>query len=150
MHKDPSRLVNCASGGNFHDTGHILDVHKYPGPVMAKPEVFGYKQALVLGEFGGLGLPVEGHTWLEKNNWGYKTFQDADTLFRTYSGYLDQLIPFIHRGLSAAIYTQTTDVEIETNGLMTYDRKIIKIPEARLQAAAKKMHDTADQIKFKK
>ena len=149
MQKDPSRLVNSASGGNFHEVGHILDLHNYPGPVMAKPEVFGSKQALVLGEFGGLGLPLEGHTWLDKNNWGYRTFQDADTLFTTYSGYLNQIVPFIKRGLSAAIYTQTTDVEIECNGLMTYDRKVIKIPETRLKAASQKMYDAAKQIVFK-
>jgi len=149
MQKDPSRLVNSASGGNFHEVGHILDLHNYPGPVMAKPEVFGSKQALVLGEFGGLGLPLEGHTWLDKNNWGYRTFQNADTLFTTYSGYLNQIVPFIKRGLSAAIYTQTTDVEIECNGLMTYDRKVIKIPETQLKAASQRMYDTAKQIVFK-
>jgi beta-galactosidase/beta-glucuronidase len=148
MQKDPSRLVNSASGGNFHETGHILDLHNYPGPVMAKPEVFGSKQALVLGEFGGLGLPLEGHTWLDKNNWGYRTFQDADTLFKTYSVYLDQIGAFIIRGLSAAIYTQTTDVEIETNGLMTYDRKVVKVPEKRLKAASRKLFDAALNVRF--
>jgi len=149
MAMDPSRLVNSASGGNFHEVGHILDLHNYPGPVMAKPEVFGSSQALVLGEFGGLGLPLEGHTWLDKNNWGYRTFMDADTLFRTYSGYLDQMVPFIKRGLSAAIYTQTTDVEIETNGLMTYDRKVIKVPEKELAAVSRKLYEAARQVKMK-
>ena len=150
MDKDPSRLVNSASGGNFHEVGHILDLHNYPGPVMAKPEVFGKQQAIVLGEFGGLGLPLEGHTWLDKNNWGYRTFGNADTLFTTYSGYLNQMIPFIQRGLSAAIYTQTTDVEVETNGLMTYDRKVIKIPETRLKAESKKLYMAAEKVVFKK
>jgi beta-galactosidase/beta-glucuronidase len=150
MQKDPSRLVNCASGGNFHEVGHILDLHNYPGPVMAKPEVFGSKQALVLGEFGGLGLPLEGHTWLDKNNWGYKTFQDADTLFKTYSLYLAQIAPYIKRGLSGAIYTQTTDVEIECNGLMTYDRKVIKVPENKLKAASQKLYDAANKVVIKK
>ncbi len=150
MEKDPSRLVNSASGGNFHEVGHILDLHNYPQPVMAKPEVFGSRQALVLGEFGGLGLPLEGHTWLDKDNWGYRTFENADTLFKTYSGYLDQIVPFIKRGLSAAIYTQTTDVEIECNGLMTYDRKVIKVPENQLRAATRKMYDAAGTIVFKK
>jgi hypothetical protein len=149
MHKDPSRLVNSASGGNFHEVGHILDLHNYPGPVMAKPEVFGTKQALVLGEFGGLGLPLEGHTWLDRDNWGYRTFQDADTLFKTYSAYLGQMVPFIKRGLSAAIYTQTTDVEIETNGLLTYDRKVMKVPAEKLRAAARKMFDAAKGILFR-
>lgn len=149
MQKDPSRLVNCASGGNFHEAGHILDLHNYPGPVMAKPEVFGSKQAIVLGEFGGLGLPLENHTWLDKNNWGYRTFPNADTLFKTYSGYLDQMVLFIKRGLSAAIYTQTTDVEIETNGLLTYDRKVVKVPEKQLYAASRKLYDAAKTVRFK-
>ena len=150
MQKDPSRLVNSASGGNFHEVGHILDMHNYPGPVMPKPEIFGSKQALVLGEFGGLGLPLEGHTWLDKNNWGYRSFPDADTLFKTYDSYLDQISKYVKRGLSAAIYTQTTDVEIECNGLMTYDRKVIKVPENKLNAAAQKMYDAAAGITFRK
>jgi len=149
MEKDPSRLVNSASGGNFHEAGHILDLHNYPHPVMAKPEIFGSKQALVLGEFGGLGLPLEGHTWLEKNNWGYRSFENADTLFKTYSLYLDQIVPFIKRGLSAAIYTQTTDVEIECNGLMTYDRKVIKIPVNQLKAVTHKMYEAAMEVVFR-
>ncbi|HNY15066.1 MAG TPA: glycoside hydrolase family 2 TIM barrel-domain containing protein [Bacteroidales bacterium] len=150
MQKDPSRLVNSASGGNFHQVGHILDMHNYPGPVMPKPEIFGSTQALVLGEFGGLGLPLEKHTWLDKNNWGYRSFADADTLFRTYDRYIDQIVPFIKRGLSAAIYTQTTDVEIECNGLMTYDRKVIKVPETKLRDAAGKMYKSAATVKFAK
>ena len=150
MQKDPSRLVNSASGGNFHQVGHILDMHNYPGPVMPKPEIFGSTQALVLGEFGGLGLPLEGHTWLDKNNWGYRSFPDADTLFKTYDGYINQIVPFIKRGLSAAIYTQTTDVEIECNGMMTYDRKVIKVPENKLRGAADKMYKSAATVKFVK
>jgi hypothetical protein len=116
---------------------------------MPKPEVFGSQQTLALGEFGGLGLPLEGHTWLNRNNWGYRTFQTADTLLMTYSGYLNQIIPFIEKGLSAAIYTQTTDVEVETNGLMTYDRKVIKMPESQMKAASQKLYDTAKKIIIK-
>jgi hypothetical protein len=149
MTKDPSRLVNQASGGNFHKAGHILDLHNYPGPIMAKPEVFGSIQALALGEFGGLGLPLEGHTWLNRNNWGYKTFQTADTLVMTYTGYLNQIVPFIERGLSAAIYTQTTDVEVETNGLMTYDRKVVKMPESQMKAASQKLFNAAKKVVIK-
>lgn len=150
MQKDPSRLVNSASGGNFHQVGHILDMHNYPGPVMPKAEVYGSKQAIVLGEFGGLGLPLEGHTWLDKNNWGYRSFRSADTLFMTYERYIDQISDYIKRGMSAAIYTQTTDVEIETNGLMTYDRKVVKIPERKLMEAARRMYDAAATVRFKK
>jgi beta-galactosidase/beta-glucuronidase len=150
MQKDPTRLVNSASGGNFHEVGHILDLHNYPGPVMAKPEVFGSRQVLVLGEFGGLGLPVENHTWLNKDNWGYRTFSDADTLFSGYKSYLDQLIPFIERGLSAAVYTQTTDVEVETNGLMTYDRKVMKMPAEKLRKASSELYDAGNKVIFRK
>jgi hypothetical protein len=148
MHKDPSRLVNSASGGNFHGTGHILDLHNYPGPEMPRADVFGSKQAIALGEFGGLGLPLEGHTWVDKNNWGYRSFTDADALFKTYSGYLDRIGRYIDRGLSAAIYTQTTDCEVECNGLITYDRKVMKVPEEKLRAAAMKLYDAASKVVF--
>lgn len=135
---DPSRLVNSASGGNFFYTGHILDIHNYPDPHMPDPAVFGKSnQALVLGEFGGLGLPVEGHTWQDKNNWGYQSFKNKEELLKRYSGQMRDLKKLISLGLSAAVYTQTTDVEIETNGILTYDRKIVKMPEAEL----KQLHD---------
>jgi beta-galactosidase/beta-glucuronidase len=148
MQKDPSRLVNSASGGNFHGVGHILDLHNYPGPEMPKAEIFGSKQAIVLGEFGGLGLPLEGHTWVDKNNWGYRSFTDADALLKTYSGYLDRIAYYVGRGLSAAIYTQTTDCEVECNGLLTYDRKVVKVPEEKLKANAMKLYDAAAKVVF--
>lgn len=135
---DPSRLVNSASGGNFYPTGHIIDMHNYPDPVMPRPDLFGKTQIIVLGEFGGLGLPIENHTWQEKNNWGYQSFKNKDELSTRYTKLINDLRPLIRRGLSAAVYTQTTDVEIETNGLMTYDRKVIKITESQL----KSLHET--------
>lgn len=141
MSYDPTRLVNAASGGNFYNVGHILDLHNYPDPVMPSPELFGDDEVIVLGEYGGLGLPVEGHTWQDKNNWGYQTFANATELFSTYEGFIHRLEGLIKKGLSAAVYTQTTDVEIETNGLMTYDRKVVKMPEARLQEIHKGLYD---------
>ncbi|WP_262246447.1 glycoside hydrolase family 2 protein [Parapedobacter soli] len=132
MAYDPSRLVNSASGGNFYETGHIMDIHNYPDAVMPRPELYGDTRILVLGEFGGLGLPVEGHTWQDKDNWGYQSFKNTDELKRRYSGLVKDLARLIPLGLSAAVYTQTTDVEIETNGLMTYDREVVKMPEAEL------------------
>lgn len=137
MQKDPSRLVNSASGGNFFPVGHIIDLHNYPDPAMPRPDLFGSKQALVLGEFGGLGLPVDGHVWQQKDNWGYQSFKTADDLLARYSSFMLKMQDLIRSGLSAAVYTQTTDVEIETNGLMTYDRKVIKVPAAKL----KSLHD---------
>ena len=139
--KDPSRLVNSASGGNFVITGDIVDLHNYPDPKMPRPDLFGKTQALVLGEFGGLGLPVLDHTWQNTNNWGYQTFKNADELFTKYSSFMDRLELLIQKGLSAAVYTQTTDVEIETNGLMTYDRKVIKVPLEKLKGVTDKLYN---------
>lgn len=131
---DPPRLVNAASGGNFiNGAGQIFDIHNYPDPLMPKAELFGADQALVLGEFGGLGLPVEGHTWQSKDNWGYQTFKNKEELEKRYSGMIDAVTKLIAKGLTAAIYTQTTDVEGEVNGLMTYDRKLIKMDKERLR-----------------
>jgi hypothetical protein len=141
MAYDPSRLVNSASGGNFYPVGHILDLHNYPAPAMPDPAYFGQKQVIVLGEFGGLGLPLEGHTWQSKNNWGYQTFKNAGEMTARYTSFLDRFEDLIKRGLSAAVYTQTTDVEVETNGLMTYDRKVIKMPEAQLKQVHSKLYN---------
>lgn len=138
---DPSRLVNSASGGNFFPVGDIMDLHNYPAPAMPSPELFGKKQVLVLGEFGGLGLPLEGHTWQQKDNWGYQTFKTKEELFDRYSGFMTDLTKLIKNGISAAIYTQTTDVEVETNGLMTYDRAVIKMPVSKLSETHKKLYD---------
>ncbi len=139
MKKDPSRLVNTASGGNFEDVGHIVDLHNYPEPLMPEPALFG-KKVLVLGEFGGLGLPVENHTWQTKNNWGYQSFKSNAELLKRYSEFVDRIPHLIEKGLSAAVYTQTTDVEVETNGLMTYDRREIKIPVDKLNELHRKLY----------
>jgi len=139
MQKDPSRLVNSASGGNFYPVGHILDLHNYPDPAMPRPDIFGAKKALVLGEFGGLGLPVEGHTWQQKN-WGYQSFKNNDSLFIRYNSLIDRLKDLIKQGLSAAVYTQTTDVEGEVNGFMTYDRKVMKMPLEKLKQVNGKLY----------
>jgi beta-galactosidase/beta-glucuronidase len=130
---DPSRLVNGASGGNYTLKGQIMDMHNYPDPVMPDPQIWGDQQVIVLGEYGGLGLPVDGHTWQEKDNWGYQSFKNETELQERYSRLIQDLKPLIPKGLSAAIYTQTTDVEVEVNGLMTYDREVIKFDPAFLR-----------------
>lgn len=136
---DPSRLVNSASGGNFELNGNkiagdIFDVHNYPDPVMPSPDLFGKVNILVLGEYGGLGLPVEGHTWQNKDNWGYQSFKTEAELLERYKSLIKDLKDLIPKGLAAAVYTQTTDVEVEVNGLMTYDRRVIKFPAAVLKS----------------
>lgn len=130
---DPTRLVDGASGGNHFPAGDIIDHHQYPGPGLP-PKVA--DRAMVLGEFGGLGLPIKGHTWQNEKNWGYKSFTNATDLTTAYVGLLEKLHPLVESdSLSAAIYTQTTDVEIEINGLMTYDRAIIKMDADKVAAA---------------
>jgi hypothetical protein len=123
--KDPSRLVNNASGWTDKGVGDVSDVHSYPSPIRPPLED---KRAAVLGEFGGLGLPLEGHTWIEKGNWGYRSYKTTDELGQAYRDLLYQLRILAGEGLSAAIYTQTTDVEIEVNGMLTYDRAVVKLP----------------------
>ena len=134
---DPTRLVDGASGGNHFPAGDILDHHQYPGP--GAPALV-MDRAMVLGEFGGLGLPISGHTWQAEKNWGYRSFQTRDELTDAYIGLIEKLHPLIaSAGLSAAIYTQTTDVEVEVNGLMTYDRAMIKMDAQRIAAENKKL-----------
>ncbi len=138
---DPTRLVNEASGWHNKGSGDIHDIHKYRGPAMPQPEE---KRAIVLGEFGGLGRPVKGHTWQSEKNWGYGgTIDTEEALTETYVGLLKRLHPMVGRGLSAAVYTQTTDVEVEVNGLMTYDRAVVKMDADKIRAAALRLHEPA-------
>jgi len=124
---DPTRLVNGPSGWTDRGYGDMKDMHNYPGPGMfpVMPD-----RVSVLGEFGGLGLPLKGHLWKSQDNWGYRTFTTPEDLRAGYRLLMLKLHPLIGKGLSAAVYTQTTDVEVEVNGLMTYDREVIKFDPA--------------------
>ena len=134
---DPSRLVNPASGGNHYTCGDILDLHHYPGPNMF---LYDPRRATVLGEYGGIGLVVEGNTWVnDKKNWGYVKFNTSDEVTNEYIKYGKHLLELIRKGFSAAVYTQTTDVEGEINGLLTYDRKVIKMNEAKIREINQKI-----------
>ena len=128
--KDPTRLVNESSGGNFTLSGDIQDVHHYAAPAMRAVE----KELVnVIGEYGGLGWPIEGHLWQKDKNWGYGTvFNNGEELLEVYADFAELLKEYIRlMGCGGAVYTQTTDVEIEVNGIMTYDREIIKVDEKR-------------------
>ena len=151
---DPTRLVNGPSGAWDWEGGHCLpkgwgkrvetkhkpageceaadtvDMHRYRGPDMFKVNP---RRISFLGEFGGLGHPVSGHLWKEqkdgKGNWGYGGIEDTKTregLEKTYLGLMDKLEKLAVKGLAGSVYTQTTDVEIEINGILTYDRKVLK------------------------
>ena len=128
---DPSRLVNPASGGNHYLTGDILDLHHYPQPKMTLLDT---NRATVLGEYGGIGLVIPDHVWVKnRDNWGYTRFNSPKEVTDEYARYADELLRLIGCGFAAAVYTQTTDVEVEVNGLMTYDRKVVKVEEERIR-----------------
>jgi len=159
---DRTRLVNGPSGCWDWEGGHLLpkgwdwnkrvltkhkpegeceaadavDLHLYRGPDMLAVNP---RRVSFLGEFGGLGHPVEGHLWKEaKGNWGYGGIEDTKTregLEKTYLGLMRKLGDLAEKGLGGSIYTQTTDVEIEINGLLTYDRKVLKYNPEVLKAA---------------
>ena len=133
---DPSRLVNPASGGNHYPVGDMLDLHNYPGPDMY---LYDGQRPTVLGEYGGIGLALEGHLWATDKNWGYVQFKNSKEVTDEYVKYGESLLKFIKAGFSAGVYTQTTDVEGEINGLMTYDRKVIKLEETRLREINQKI-----------
>lgn len=128
---DPSRLVTPASGGNHYLTGDILDLHHYPQPKMTLLDT---NRATVLGEYGGIGLVIPDHVWVKnRDNWGYTRFNSPKEVTDEYARYADELLRLIGCGFAAAVYTQTTDVEVEVNGLMTYDRKVVKVEEERIR-----------------
>jgi len=121
---DPARLVNNASGWTDMGVGDIKDIHHYPDPRAPEAEE---ERAIVLGEFGGLGLMVKDHMW-QAENWGYEKMGNVEELTAKYEEFYQQVFKLVENpGLSAVVYTQTTDVETETNGLMTYDRHEVKM-----------------------
>jgi beta-galactosidase/beta-glucuronidase len=133
---DPTRLVNAVSGWALRPCGDIYDIHSYQTEVHIPASSL--DRASVLGEYGGIGFPVKGHQWnTEMRNWGYQTYHTSGELLTNYKYKFDQIVEMKKtKGLSAAVYTQTTDVEGEVNGLISYDRKVIKMPVDTL----KEMH----------
>ena len=127
---DGSRLVNADTGWVDMNVGDLFDIHTYePVPKQPQPNP---NRAIVIGEYGGVGWPIADHLWNPAmRNWGYQTFQDQQAYLTALRTKVEALGPMIEKlGLSAAVYTQTTDVEGEVNGLMTYDRKFIKVDPA--------------------
>ena len=107
----------------------MLYLHNYPTPDLY---LYDAQRATVLGEYGGIGLIIKGHLWEPDRNWGYIQFNSSKEATDEYLKYADQLYDLIFKGFSAAVYTQTTDVEVEVNGLITYDRRVIKLDEKRV------------------
>ncbi len=137
VERDPSRIINVASGGNFWPVGDVVDAHSYPNPEFPFDDGRGGRfddYIKVMGEFGGHGYPVRGHQWdVNRRNWGYGGLpQDKSEYQERYLASLMLLNELRGKGIAGGVYTQTTDVEGEINGLMTYDRKVIKISAAEL------------------
>jgi hypothetical protein len=142
---DPSRLVNGHSGEylyvnnelrspspNAYVSADMTDVHSYPFP---RQSIKFPGKVQVCGEFGGIGVPIEGHLWDDLvAGWGYDGVVSPSTMKRQYSQMIDSLRLLERNGLSASIYTQPFDVESEQNGLITYDRQLIKLPADTLYA----------------
>ena len=127
-------MVNPASGGNFYRCGDMMDMHHYPNP----KRFYLYDAMLVnvLGEYCGIALPTPDHTWFkDENNWGYVQFKNSKEVTDEYIKYTEELKTLSRQGYSGAVYTQTTDDEGEINGIMTYDRKVIKMDEERIRKA---------------
>ena len=146
---DNSRLVNPASGGNHYRLGEgtFVDQHTYDQPIRVAEGVFDPTRPMVLGEYGGLGRNITDHRWYERNSQTYNTYTSERTITDAFVKLADQ-IHTLSQGYennsnkisySAAVYTQTTDVETEVNGIMTYDREIIKFDETRVREAADKL-----------
>lgn len=140
---DPARIVSNASGWTDRKVGDVIDIHVYPGPSSPQPEP---TRAAVLGEFGGLGLAIEGHTWQDKN-WSYRGTDGKEALTLGYVNLLKRVWELERApGMSAAVYTQLTDVEGEINGLWTYDREVLKVDPERVAAANRGEFPTATEI----
>ena len=138
---DHTRLVDIPSGWADRGVGDMHDIHSYPGPDMPETED---DRAAILGEFGGQALVVKGHLWIQDFSRApshYKTSQSKEKLHSRYDELIKALMPLKKKGLAGAVYTQTTDVESEVNGMMTYDRAVIKFDEEHMQELHQKLID---------
>lgn len=133
---DPSRLVDVASGWFDQGNGDIYSIHKYVGPSMPRVEK---ERAIALSEFGGIGLKVDGHLWQEEKLFAYRMVNTKEELASWYLRLMDKLLRLKEKGLVAAIYTETCDVEYEINGYLTYDREEMKMDREALTAAHLKL-----------
>ena len=138
---DVTRLLNIASGGNFFPVGDVADRHNYPEPMFPFEDQRFNNYVKVVGEFGGHGYVVPGHQWNpEMRNWGYGDLPANQKDYKQrYRRSFEELMKLRRRGVAAGVYTQTTDVEGEVNGLMTYDREVQKMGAEELS----ELHDAA-------
>jgi beta-galactosidase/beta-glucuronidase len=135
---DPSRLTLATTGWLDRGVGDIYSRHSYDEVPLGPPA--NPTRAIVLGEYGGVGWPLTGHLWNpEMRNWGYQTYQTKDTFFAAFRKKIEAVAAMIPTGLSGAVYTQTSDVEGEVNGLLTYDRRVQKVEPAVMAELNRKL-----------
>ena len=128
---DPDRLIDHASGWHDQGIGQLQSLHVYFYKYRFRPDK--KKRAVILSEYGGYNLKIRGHGWNRKN-FGYRTLRDPEALLEAYEELIvGQIVPAMERGLSAAVYTQLSDVEDEVNGLWTYDRMVQKLSTAAIR-----------------
>ncbi len=140
---DPSRPIDHASGWHDQGIGELKSWHVYFVPYRYRPDKRG--RAVVLSEFGGYNLHLPGHC-ASSVNYGYKRLATSQALWEAYQRlYETQILPAIPRGLAAAVYTQLSDVETEVNGLMTYDRKVVKLPVEKVRELNQKIMESGPE-----
>lgn len=138
---DPSRIYDTASGWFYEEKTDVESLHIYFKPIKIKRS----DKPIVLSEFGGYSWKAEGHIFNPYNTYGYKFFKDRkDFENALISLYENEVIPLVSQGISADVYTQLTDVEDETNGLITYDRKVIKVNRDKMQIIANKLQELCE------
>ena len=128
---DPTRFVDHASGWHDQGVGDFKSIHRYVVPLNT---LRADKRAFVISEYGGYSRVIEGHVWNRQKCFGYRMFKDEQTLSDAYRKLHEkQVYHLLKKGLCALIYTQVSDVENEVNGILTYDRKLVKLDEAMLR-----------------
>jgi len=136
---DRTRPVDHASGWFDQGGGDFESLHVYLKKNKSVPPT--ERRGVILSEFGGYTLKIDKHVWDPTTEFGYKKFKTGQALTDAYVELLEQQIkPWIHEGLSGAVYTQTSDVEIEINGYLTYDRAVLKMDAARILKIHKSLY----------
>ena len=138
---DPTRVIDHASGWHDQGAGDVWSLHVYQRRFRAPRRGPDERRVLALTEYGGYDLTVPDHTW-GPEHMGYKHFDTREALATAFERLHDEeLVPAVADGLSATVYTQLSDVEDEVNGLLTYDREVLKIDEDVVRGALRRLHD---------
>ena len=139
---DSTRLVDTVSGWFSGARNEVESQHIYFKPIKVKKR---YDKPLFISEFGGYACPIEGHVFNTENEYGYKSFKTKEALEEAFVAlYKNEIIPAISMGLCGSVYTQVSDVEDETNGLLTYDRRVCKVDTERVKALSDELFSAFD------